>query len=230
MNDRFERQRDLVPQERIASMSATIIGVGAVGRQVALQLAAIGVRRLQLVDFDRVEATNVTTQGYLASDVGQLKVAATRDAVQAIDRTILVETCADRFRPKQPVGDALFCAVDSISARASIWRTLKHKCRFWADGRMLGETIRVLCAGDANGREHYGSTLFPQSDAQSGHCTSRSTIYAASIAAGLMVHQFTRWLRGITVDLDMTLDLFAGELVQTPPTVSTAVASWRDAL
>ena len=48
--------------------------------------------------------------------------------------------------------------------------------------------------------------------AQRGSCTSRSTIYAASIAAGIMVHQFTRWLRNIPVDNDTTLNLLAGEL------------------
>jgi sulfur carrier protein ThiS adenylyltransferase len=215
MNDRFERQRDLVPQDRLAGLTATIIGVGAIGRQIALQLAAIGVPRLQLIDFDRVETTNVTTQGYWASDVGQLKVAATRNAVQAIEPTILVETCADRFRSKHSVGDALFCAVDSISARTSIWRALEHRCRFWADGRMLGETIRVLSVAEGNGCEHYASTLFPQSEAQSGRCTSRSTVYAAAIAAGVMVHQFTRWLRDLPTDVDTTMDLLATEWAAT---------------
>ncbi|HBN76613.1 MAG TPA: thiamine biosynthesis protein ThiF, partial [Planctomycetaceae bacterium] len=50
--------------------SATVIGVGAIGRQVALQLAAIGMPQLQLIDFDAVEASNITTQGYLESDLG----------------------------------------------------------------------------------------------------------------------------------------------------------------
>ena len=45
-----------------------------------------------------------------------------------------------------------------------------------------------------------------------GRCTARSTIYSASIAAGLMAHQFTRWFRGIPVDCDMSLNLLAGEL------------------
>ena len=76
---------------------------------------------------------------------------------------------------------------------------------------MLGETLRVLAASDQSGFDHYSGTLFPQSEAQSGSCTSRSTIYAASIAAGIMVHQFTRWLRGIRVDRDTTLNLLAGE-------------------
>ena len=40
--DRFTRQRDLVPSDRLADVATTVIGVGAIGRQVALQLAAIG--------------------------------------------------------------------------------------------------------------------------------------------------------------------------------------------
>ena len=73
---RFEGQAGLVPLDRVRPMAVTVIGVGAIGRQLALQLAALGVARLQLVDFDRVEQTNVTTQAYLESDVGQTKVAA----------------------------------------------------------------------------------------------------------------------------------------------------------
>jgi len=215
MSDRYERQRDMVPQDRLAGLTATVIGVGAIGRQIALQLADVGVPRLQLIDFDRVETTNITTQGYYQVDIGQLKVAATRRAVEAIDPAIVVETCADRFRPKQSVGDALFCAVDSISARASIWRAVEHRCRCRTDGRMLGETIRVLCAADGVGREHYASTLFLQSEAQAGRCTSRSTIYASAIAAGLMVHQFTLWLRDLPIDGDTTIDLLAGEWAAT---------------
>jgi molybdopterin-synthase adenylyltransferase len=213
MSDRFERQQDLVPQHRLADLAVTVIGIGAIGRQVAIQLAALGTPRLQLIDFDRVEASNVTSQGYCQGDIGELKVEATGKAVHAIDPTIVVDTCADRFRPKQSVADVLFCAVDSISARASIWRAVEHRCRFWADGRMLGETIRVLSAADTVGRRHYATTLFSQSEAQVGQCTSRSTIYAASIAAGLMVHQFSRWLRDLPIDVDSTLDLLAGDWV-----------------
>ena len=50
-------------------------------------------------------------------------------------------------------------------------------------------------------------------EAQAGSCTAHSTIYAATIAAGLMVHQFTRWLRDLPVDIDSTVNLLAGEWV-----------------
>jgi hypothetical protein len=209
--NRFARQSELVPADRLATMTATVIGVGAIGRQVALQLAAIGTPRVQLIDFDRVDVTNVTTQGYLADDVGQLKVAATGRAMHDLDGSIVVEAVADRYRSRLPLGDAVFCCVDSISARAAIWRSASDRCQFWADGRMLGEVLRVLVACDQQGRSHYGKTLFRQADAQRGSCTSRSTIYAASIAAGLMVHRFTRWLRGIPTDADTMLNLLAGE-------------------
>jgi sulfur carrier protein ThiS adenylyltransferase len=76
---------------------------------------------------------------------------------------------------------------------------------------MLGEVLRVLAVADAQGRDYYPTTLFAGSEALPGRCTARSTIYAATIAAALMVHQFTRWLRGMPVDRDTSLNLLAGE-------------------
>ena len=168
IHDRFTRQSDLVPANRLADVTSTVIGVGAIGRQVALQLAAIGTPRIQLVDFDEVDHTNVTTQGYLAHDVGRPKVLAAADAIQCLDDAIRVETVQDRYRAKLDIGKAVFCCVDSISARTAIWRSANNRCQFWADGRMLGEVIRVLTASDSSGLERYGETLFPQADAQRG--------------------------------------------------------------
>ncbi|QDT87389.1 ThiF family adenylyltransferase [Gimesia chilikensis] len=210
--DRFERQSELVPAEKLRSLTVTVIGVGAIGRQVALQLASLGVRQLQLVDYDRVEPTNITTQGYQAADLGLSKVEATARMVRAIDADMNVETINDRFRPGLATGEVVFCCVDSISSRAAIWRALRERCIFWCDGRMRGEVLRVLTAVDSTTRMHYDGTLFPQAEAQTGACTSRSTIYTAGIAAGLMLHQLTRWLRHLPVDRDLTLSLLASEL------------------
>src|SRR6202522_1293332 len=104
---RFERQADLVPLAKLAAVRATVIGVGAVGRQVALQLAAIGCPRIQLVDFDQVELTNVTTQGSLQGDRGLAKVYATRRLIGLLDGEIAIEAVNDRFRAKLETGEAL---------------------------------------------------------------------------------------------------------------------------
>lgn len=210
--DRFERQAELVPRARIRAEAATVIGVGAIGRAVALQLAALGVPRLQLIDFDVVEPTNVTTQGFRAEDVGRPKVEAAAIACRALDPDLELAIVADRFRPSRELGTSVFCCVDAIATRAAIWRAVAARRRFWADGRMLGEAVRILVAGE-RGRKHYATTLFPQADAQRGRCTSRSTIYAAGLAAALMTHQFTRHLRGLPLDADATFNLLAGEYV-----------------
>lgn len=213
MSDRFVRQQDLVPSDRLQALTVTVIGVGAIGRQVALQLASLGVRRLQLIDFDVVEPTNVTTQGYYEGDLGFPKVSATAQVIHQIDPTITVPTILDRFRPRHETGTVVFCCVDSIETRAAIWRSVNALLEFWCDGRMLGEVMRVLTAAGDVGRDHYPTTLFEPAEAPPGRCTARSTIYTANLAAGFMLHQFTRWLRGVTVECDLILNLLAGELI-----------------
>lgn len=212
-SDRFHRQADLVPQERLRELSISVIGVGAIGRQVTLQLAALGARRLQLIDFDHVDESNITTQGYRRQELGLPKLAALAKAVIDIEPAVQLDLIPDRFRPQQRTGAVVFCCVDSISTRAAIWKALKERCRFWGDGRMLGEVVRILCAADDAGRRHYGTTLFPPAEAQAGRCTAHSTLYAASTAAGLLIHQFTRWLRNLQVDADLTMNLLGSELV-----------------
>ena len=217
MTDRFQRQQTLVPQENLQALSASIIGVGALGRQVALQLASLGLPRLQLIDFDQVEVTNITTQGYLQRDLTLPKVAATARAIAEIDPTIQVETIADRYRPQIPLHPVVFCCVDSIASRAAIWRSAQHRTEFWCDGRMLGEVLRIITAADEPSKAAYAATLFAPSEAERGSCTSRGVIYTAAIAAGLMLHQFTRWLRGLPCEPDATLNLISQELITSFP-------------
>ena len=213
--DRFERQKGLVATEDLRNASATVIGVGAIGRQVAIQLASLGVGTIQLIDFDEVEHHNVTSQGFRHHEIGHFKVAATLSAIAEIDPEIQVESWCDRFRRRIQTKQAVFCCVDSIQTRSLIWDHLKSLTQFWADARMLGEVMRVLTAADAESRLAYGETLFAQSEAQTGSCTSRSTIYSAGIAAGLLVHQYTRWHRGLPLDDDSSLNLLSSELVVT---------------
>ena len=211
-NDRYLRQRDLVPAEKLARVTATVVGVGAIGRQVALQLAAMGVPRLQLVDPDVVEEVNLPVQGYLEADLGQAKVEATAALIRQVNSTVPLELHRERFRRSLRVGDVLFCCVDSIATRKLIWEAVKDRISLFVDGRMSAEVIRVLAAGDEAGCQHYPTTLFAQEEAFVGACTAKSTIYAANIAAGLMVGQFAKCLRGMPVDPDITLNLLSAEL------------------
>ncbi|QDT64754.1 putative adenylyltransferase/sulfurtransferase MoeZ [Calycomorphotria hydatis] len=212
MRQRLSRQQGLVPEQKLTETPVTVIGVGAIGRQVALQLVSLGVTQLQLIDFDDVDETNISTQGYRNRDIGRLKVEALCDDLHAIDPKLQVELIRDRYRPKYETHHAVFCCVDSISTRTVIWKALQDRCRFWCDGRMLGEVMRVLAVSSPADQTHYPQTLFSQSEAQTGSCTARGVIYTAHIAAGLMLHQYVRWLRGQPVEPDQTLNLMAAEL------------------
>jgi molybdopterin-synthase adenylyltransferase len=220
--DRFARQVGLVPRDKLEAIAVTVIGVGAIGRQVALQLASLGARQITLIDFDLVEDVNVTTQGYLREDIGKSKVQGTAMAISRIDESIQVTQVLDRYRPGHPVGDAVFCCVDSITARSAIWRSAGRLARFWVDGRMLGEVMRILTVTEEQGRDYYPTTLFAQAEAVSGACTARGVIYTAAIAAGLMTGQFTRWLRGLPTDSDLSLNLLASELTVNEATLIAA--------
>jgi len=211
-NQRYSRQWDIVLAERLADCRATVIGVGAIGRQVALQLTAMGIPWLQLIDFDVVEESNLASQGYLESDLGRLKVEATGDLCLQINSSLQANVVPERFRRSIVIGDVLFCCVDKIDVRRLIWEAIKDRVRFYCDGRMSAEVLRVLTASDFDSRKHYPTTLFSTEEAYVGPCTAKTTIYCANTAAGMMVGQFTKYLRQLPVESDIQLNLLASEL------------------
>ena len=212
MSERYSRQADIVPRERILERKATVIGVGAIGRQVAIQLTAIGVPHIQLIDFDSVDISNLATQGYMQKDLKKPKVDVTADFCREINHDLQIEVLLDRFKRSMPVGDSVFLCVDSITARKHIWNALKDKVSFLVDGRMSAEVLRVITACDEKSRDYYPQTLFATEQAQIGPCTAKSTIYCANIAAGFMLAQFTKYLRLLPVDPDIQVNLLASEI------------------
>ncbi len=212
LTDRDLRQRDIIPPDRLAACRATVVGVGAIGRQVALQLAAMGIPSLQLIDPDTVEAVNLAPQGYLEDDLGRPKVTATADLCQQIHHRLETQAHQERFRRSMEIGNVLFCCVDSIETRRLIWQGVKDRVEFFADGRMSAEVLRVLTVCDAASYRHYPTTLFSAGEAYAGACTAKSTIYCANIAAGMMVAQFAKFLRRLPVEADIQLNLLSTEL------------------
>lgn len=212
IDDRDVRQRDLVPPERLAQTNVTVIGCGAIGRQAALQLAALGAPHLLLVDFDTVQVENLAPQGFLAGDLGRLKVEAVAEQCRAINPAIETQWFACRYNRSIPRTDVVLCCVDSIHTRKRIYEQVRQCLPLFLDARMSAEVVRVLAVdGDAHGGR-YLQTCFAPEQAFAGACTAKSTIYTANIAAGLLVTQFTRWLRRLPIDHDVQLNLLSMEL------------------
>ncbi len=211
-NERYSRQADIVPRERIMDCKVTVIGVGAIGRQVAIQLTAIGIPHIQLVDFDHVDLSNLATQGYMQKDLKRPKVDVTAEFCREMNHDLNVEVIFERFKRSTPVGNCVFVCVDSITTRKHIWDAIKDKVNFLVDGRMSAEVLRVITACDEKSRAYYPETLFTAEQAHVGPCTAKTTIYCANIAAGFMLAQFTKYLRLLPVDPDIQVNLLASEI------------------
>lgn len=85
-------------------------------------------------------------------------------------------------------------------------------CGFQACFRMAGEILRVLAVLSPVDDRYYPSTLFEDGQAHPALCTGRSTLYAANIAAGLMLSRFALVLRGGVASRDVLLQLAGDEL------------------
>lgn len=218
--DRYIRQSAILPTAKLADCPVTIIGVGAIGRQVALQLAVMGVSPITLIDFDTVEVANLGAQGYLDDDLGRPKVEATADLINQLNRDVAVHSIHRRFTRSEDQPAVVFCCVHSIETRRHIFGACAKFLRFFVDGRMSAESLRILTVCDRDGLTHYPSTLFTQEEAHRGACTARTTFYCASIAAGLMVANFAKWVRGIIPPVDLSLNILADELVVTDQAAS----------
>ena len=66
-------------QKRFSSATVAICGLGGLGSNIAIALARAGIGKLILIDFDRVDITNLHRQQYKADQIGLYKA----DALQA---------------------------------------------------------------------------------------------------------------------------------------------------
>jgi adenylyltransferase/sulfurtransferase len=100
-------------QQRLKAASVLMIGTGGLGAPLGLYLAAAGVGRLGLVDFDVVDASNLQRQViHGTSDVGRPKIASARDRLQDINPHIEIETHETKLTSENALG--LFVNYDLV--------------------------------------------------------------------------------------------------------------------
>jgi sulfur-carrier protein adenylyltransferase/sulfurtransferase len=85
-------------QQKLKSSSALIIGTGGLGSPVALYLAAAGVGRIGLVDYDVVDSTNLQRQViYGTGAVGKLKVESAKSRLLDLNPLIQIDAYNEPF-------------------------------------------------------------------------------------------------------------------------------------
>ena len=99
-----------------------IAGLGGLGSHIAVFLARAGVQHLHLVDFDRVDESNLNRQHYFLRDVGRLKTEALAEQLLAINPALKIKTQNINLQKQTP---PLFLKQTALSAKR--WTGLKPK-------------------------------------------------------------------------------------------------------
>ncbi len=97
-NERYSRQIRLskigeAGQKKLVQSSIFIVGMGGLGSPVALYLAAAGVGRMRIADFDQVDESNLQRQIiHSHNDIGELKAESAAKSLKAINPELKIET------------------------------------------------------------------------------------------------------------------------------------------
>ncbi len=85
-------------QRRLRTAKVLLVGAGGLASPAALYLAASGIGEIGLVDFDKVEASNLQRQVmYGTKDVGRPKLEAARDRLSDLNPDVVVRTYDHRL-------------------------------------------------------------------------------------------------------------------------------------
>ncbi len=143
-------------QLKLKESSVAVVGSGGLGSPVALYLAAAGVGRIGLIDFDDVDLTNLQRQVlYTVNDLGQHKAERAREKLLSINPDIVVEShhvrlSADNVMDVLKPYDVIVDGTDNFSTRYLVNDAcvlLKKPDVYGAIFRFEGQ-VSVFCAKD----------------------------------------------------------------------------------
>lgn len=187
----FTRQSDLIPGDRAAETSVTIIGAGAVGSHTVEVLAKMGVRDITIFDYDDVEIHNIANQGFGLDELGMQKVDALKSRLL---RTTGVEITAmnEKIEASRVFeSDIVISAVDSMAVRKLLWEGVNHHTSatsLWVDGRMgaMYGIVYAIPMSDMKKIGSYEASLHTDADGFQAPCTAKATIFCAQWMASMI--------------------------------------------
>ncbi|MEF8879399.1 MAG: sulfur carrier protein ThiS adenylyltransferase ThiF [Candidatus Thermoplasmatota archaeon] len=107
-----KKQKNRVLKQKLKQISVGIAGLGGLGSNVAVALAREGIGKLVLVDFDKIEKSNLNRQYYFLDQIGKLKTEVLKENIQRINPNVELQV----FNQKLEKGsmETLFKDVDIV--------------------------------------------------------------------------------------------------------------------
>ncbi|NPV88189.1 HesA/MoeB/ThiF family protein [Coprothermobacteraceae bacterium] len=131
-------------QARLSSSRVALVGVGGLGSFIAQQMVRAGVGFLRIIDFDRVDVSNLQRQVlYTESDVGVKKVEAAAHHLQQINSEVVIESIDDRLTANNVSEylddvDLIMDGLDNYEARFIINDFAKKRGKDYIFGSVAG--------------------------------------------------------------------------------------------
>ncbi len=219
-SNRYARQQliEWWDQERLRNAHVLVAGVGALGNEVLKNLALLGVGHLLLIDFDRIEASNLSrTTLFRESDIGRPKVEVAAEALAHLNPEVTIQTINGDLFYDVGLGhyrhsDLAIGCLDNFAARSRVGRSCGLANIPYLDGGMwsLGGEARWFSAQDGpcfdctltsddleRADERRSCSGFRQDWEETEQVSTVAT--TASIIGGLLSQESVKWLCGYPI-------------------------------
>jgi ubiquitin-activating enzyme E1 C len=130
-------------QDIISTSHVIVVGIGALGCEIAKNLALVGVGNLTLVDMDTIEISNLSRQLLFNSeDKGRLKAEVAKEKLEIMNHTINILAYTKKFQ-ELPMSvlenaDVIAGGLDSFAARFALNKLAFELCKPYIDGAATG--------------------------------------------------------------------------------------------
>ena len=197
----YLRQLEIFNPSDFGNRSVTVVGTGATGSFVTFLLAQIGIKNIDVYDFDKVEEHNLPNQIFSIKHIGMPKVEALKEVIKekcGFDIKIHNEMVTDQI--KNP-GTYFFLLTDTMASRREIFEKCIKGRAFNTDlvieTRMDADCGRVYAfnPNSPNQVKEWQSTLYPDKEATTSLCGASISIaptvtFLASLAIWKLIHHF----------------------------------------
>ena len=204
------RQFEVFLPNKFKNKRIDVIGVGATGSYIVWLLAKIGLSSIHIWDHDVIEDHNIPNQCFLQKHIGQSKVEALAEMVEAGTGANIIQH-KEKVESVQKFGQVVFLLTDTMESRKQIWNTsLKFKLNVeWViETRMGADSGRIYAINPSKPShiKEWESTLCEDDEAEVSACgASISIASTASLIASTAVWQLIKWFNGEEVENEVII-------------------------
>lgn len=130
-------------QQKFSSAAVAICGLGGLGSNIAIALARAGIGKLILIDFDRVDLSNLHRQQYKADQIGMRKTEALSKnlweiapylQIQTVTTRLTEDNCLEYFKDADVICEAFDDPVSKAMLTNAVLGNLPDKYLVAASG------------------------------------------------------------------------------------------------